>query len=127
MLANLYKVILKVEGEGTLGQTAKELSSAELNQLRSLISVGLGKLSNHTLVSSDEKDDAVGLLIAAEKLQCGRETYYLVSSVVTLSKAKGTEEFVTHNVFAEPNLEVAAKAVVAQLAMIELRIGMGLR
>jgi hypothetical protein len=102
-------------------QAGKDLSSSELTQLRSLITTELGKLSNHKLVSSDDRDDDLGLLVVAEKLQVGPEGYVLVSSAITIAKADGTDLFVTHDVLAARSLALAAKAVVEQLMSAELR------
>lgn len=124
------KVILKVESQGPEGlwmQVGKDLSSAELAQLRSLITAELGKLSNHKLVSSDDKDDALGLLVVAEKLEVGKETYVVLSSALTLAKAGGSDLLVTHDVIAQTNLALAAKAVAGQLLGAELRGILGLR
>jgi len=124
------KVILKVESQGPGGlwmQVGKDLSPAELAQLRSLITAELGKLSNHKLVSSDDKDDALGLLVVAEKLEVGKETYVVLSSALILAKASGTDLLVTHDVIAQTNLALAAKAVVGQLTSAELRLMVGLR
>jgi hypothetical protein len=124
------KVVLTVEAQGPEGlwiQAGKDLSPAELKELRSLITARLRKMSNHQLVSSDEKDNVIGLVVVAEKLQCGRETYILLSSALTIGKADGTDLFLTHDVFAQPSLTLAANAAVGQLATIELRGMLGLR
>jgi hypothetical protein len=124
------KIMLKVESQGPQGlwmQAGKDLSSVELNQLRSLIIAELGKLPNHKLVSSDDKEDAMGLSVVAEKLQCGRETYVLLSSALILAKADGTDLLVTHDAVAESSLALAAKAVVGHLTSAELRGMLGLR
>jgi hypothetical protein len=126
----VYKVILRVEAEGPQGlwmQAGKDLSSAELLQLRSMIAAEIGKLSNHKLVSSEDKDDDLGLVVVAEKLQSGRETYFLLSSALTIAKADGTDLFVTHDVVAAASLSLEAKAVVGCLMSVEVRGILGLR
>jgi hypothetical protein len=118
------KVILKVEAQGPEGlwmQLGKDLSPAELNQLRSMIATELGKLPNHKLVSPEDKDDDLGLAVVVEKLQVGPETVFVLSGALTVAKANGTDLLVTHDVIAEPSLALAAKAVVGQLSGAELR------
>jgi hypothetical protein len=102
-------------------QVAKDLTPAELAQLRSLIIGELAKISNHRVVSADTKEDVLGLLVVAAKLQVGRETCFVLSDVVTIAKANGTDVFVTHDVVAEPDLALSAKAVVGSLVSAELR------
>src|SRR5262249_50799634 len=124
------KVILRVEGQGPAGlwmQAGKDLSSVELNQLRSLISTEIETLKNHNLVPPEDKSDDLGLIVVAEKLQVGRESYVVLSSAVTLAKADGNDLFVTHDVIAAPNLTLAAKAVAGHLVSAELRGALGLR
>lgn len=115
------KVIVKVETEdqGIRLPTEKPLSALETERLRSLIIGGLNKLQNIKVVSPDEKDDAIGILVVAEKLFNNKE-YIILSSTLTLSKANGQEYFITHNVLADPNLKMAAEAVVVQFVSAEL-------
>jgi hypothetical protein len=123
------KVILKVEAQGPGGlwmQAGKDLSSTELNQLRSLIIEGIEKLPNHKLVPLDDKDEDLGLAVVAEKLQCGQDTYILLSSALTIAKANGTDVFVSHDVIASTTLALAANAVVGILASVEFRAFTGL-
>jgi len=112
----ILKVILKVETEdqGLRLPAEKCLTKAEIGKLRSLIIERLNKLSYIKLVSSEEKDDAIGILVVAEKLNGGSK-FIILSSVLTIAKADGTDLFITQNVFAEPNFAMAAKAVVVQL------------
>jgi hypothetical protein len=122
--AKPVKLILRVDAQGPEGlwmQVAKDLTPAELTQLRSLIVGELAKISNHRVVSADTKEDVLGLLVVAAKLQVGRETCFVLSNVVTIAKAKGTDVFVTHDVVAEPDLALSAKAVVGSLVSAELR------
>src|SRR2546426_4643765 len=108
-------------------QAGQDLSATELNQLRALLTTEIGKLSNHRLVSADDKDDALGLLVVAEKLQSGHETHFLLSSAVTIAKADGTDLFVTHDVLVHSSLALAAKAVVVSLVSAESHAVLGLR
>jgi hypothetical protein len=124
------KVAFRVVTEGPEGlsfQAGTDLTLAEVNQLHSLIAAELGKLSNHRLVSTDEKDDIVGIAVVAEKVLCGQVTYILVSSALIMSKTDGADLFLTHDVIAEPSLKLAAHAVVGQLLAVELRTNLGLR
>lgn len=119
------KIILKVETEdqGTRLPTEKPLSNLETKQLRSAIIAGLNKLPYIKLVSSDEKYDAIGILVVAEKL-VNKNKYILLSSVLTIAQANGEELFVTHNIIAAPNLEMAAKAVVYQFVSAQLQLSL---
>jgi hypothetical protein len=123
------KIILKVESEGPEGlqvQSAKELSSAELKQLRSLIQGEIATLKDHRLVPPDEKGDAVGLVIVAGKYQNAGDSLILLSSVITIAKADGTDVFVSHDVIAARTLALAARAVAFYLASVEFRSLLGL-
>jgi len=124
------RVILRVEGQGPGGlwmQAGEDLSSAELTQLRSLISTEIEALQNHKLVSPDDKSDDLGLLVVAEKLQVGRASFVVLSTALTLAKADGNDLFVTHGVIAASNLMAAAKAVAGHLVSAEFRGALGLR
>ena len=119
------KVILKVDLEGPEGlqvQDAKDLSSAELARLRSLIQAEIAKLPDHVLVPPDEKGDALGVIVVAGKYPNGPNAVILLSSVITLAKAGGTDEvFVSHDVIAATSLARAARAVAFYLTSVELR------
>src|SRR2546428_3185414 len=119
------KVIVKVDSEGPEGlqvQDAKDLCSAELMQLRSLIRAEVAKLKDHVLVPPDEKSDAIGLIVVAGKY---RNSMILLSSVITIAKADGTDVFVSHDVIAVRKLELAAKAVAFYLTSVEFRTILG--
>lgn len=120
----LTKVILRVEAQGPEGlwtQLGKDLSAAELTDLRSTIAKEISRLPNHKLVSPDDKDDALGLAVVAEKLQSGRNSYVLISSALTIAKADQTDLLFTHDVIAQSSIALAAHAVVGQLVGAELR------
>jgi len=119
----VIKIILKVETEdqGVRLPAEKLLTTAEISQLRRSIIKGLSSLPNVRIVTSDEKDDAIGILVVAEKLNAGRE-YIILSSVLTIAQASGPELFVSHNVFAQINLDMAAKAVVYQFVSAQLQV-----
>ena len=126
----VIKVIVRVDAQGPQGiwtQLGKDLSSAELADLRSTIVKEIGRLPNHQLVSADDKDDVLGLAVVAEKLQSGRNSYVLISSALTIAKADQTDLLFTHDVIAEATIASAAHAVVGELMSTELRalIGFG--
>ena len=104
-----------------MGQVAKDLAPAELRAFRSLLEQEITKLSNHKLVSADYKDDAFGIAVVVEKLQCGRDAYILTSSALTIASAQGTDLLVTHDVLALPTIAASAHAIAGQLVNIELR------
>jgi hypothetical protein len=79
------------------------------------------------LVPIDDKGGAVDLIVVAEKLQLGRETVFLLSSVLTFAQANGGDDvFMTHDVIAEASLALAARAVVSKLQGLKLRTMLGL-
>lgn len=122
--AKTIKVILRVEAQGPQGQwtqLGRDLSTAQLDQPRSLIAKKIGGLANHRLVSPDDKDDDIGLAVVAEKLQSGRNTYVVISSALTIAKADKTDLLITHDVIAEASIPLAPHAVVGQLLGSELR------
>jgi hypothetical protein len=119
-----FKVIIRVEREGPEGlsvQAAKDLTALELTELDSLIRSEIRKLPNHVAVSANDPDDAIGVVVAAAKCQLGQGTLVLLSSVITIARADGSEPFVSHDVIAAESLSAAAKAVGFYLASVELR------
>jgi hypothetical protein len=118
------KVILRVEPEGPEGlsaQAAKDLSASELTELRSLIRTEIDKLPGHVLVSANDPDEAIGVVVVAAKYGAGRATLVLLSSVITIAEADGAELFVSHDVIGAESLPSAAKAVGFYLTSVELR------
>lgn len=123
------KVIVVVDSEGPEGlslQAAQDLSATELNQLRNLIGAEVGKLPGHSLVTADDKDDAVGLAVVAAQVRVGGARFILLSSAITISKTDGRELLFSHDVIPAPTLAGAAKAVAGYLASVELRGTLGL-
>jgi hypothetical protein len=118
------RVIVRVETEGPQGlwmQAGTDLSAAELDNLRKLITAEIAALPGHQLVSSTDKHDDLGIVVVAEKLHRGQDTHFLLSSVLTIAKADGTDLFVSHDVIAAPTIALAAKSVAGYLTSVELR------
>jgi hypothetical protein len=116
----IIKVMVRVDAQGPqIIGTQHGLSSAELNQLRTMIDANVRLLYNIEVVP-DYRQAAAALLVAADKVTVGQESIVVLSSVVNISKADGTNIFVNHNVFAVPNLDTAAKAVIGPLAAAEV-------
>lgn len=122
------KIILKIETEdkGIRLPEEKSLTATEISRLRLSIIKGLSSLPNVKIVTPEEKGDVLGILVVAQKLNAGRNEYIILSSVMTISLASGPDLFVSHNVFVDPNLDVAAEAVVYQLVSARLAMSLGI-
>jgi hypothetical protein len=128
--AKPIRVMLQVETEDPVDRLGTQLgTSLSPSEVRQLFSAIKGELeyTSHQLVQIDDKGEALDLIVVAEKLQVGRETYFVVSSVVTFARANGGDDvFLTHDVITEPSLALAARVVVSKLLSTELRVTLGL-
>jgi hypothetical protein len=85
---------------GVSGRGGEDLSTAEMTQLRSLLSTEIGK--SHMLASVDDKDAPIALSVVAEKIRSGQQTWFVLSTVLTVASTdRKIEEFLTHDVVAE--------------------------
>jgi hypothetical protein len=125
------RIFILVEPEnlksGPPGRGGEDLSPAEINQLRSLLLTEIGKLANHKLVADNDKEGRLVLSVVAEKVRARQQTWFVLSSVLTVASADGkTNDFVTHDVVAETSLSQAARVVTLYLQSAELPGMLGL-
>jgi hypothetical protein len=116
------------KGQGMWTQAATDLTATELKTLESLVLAEIKKQEGVKIVSLDYPDDYIGIAVVAAKLPTANaeKWYYIASSVVIVSKKKGTDELLTHDVVAESNLASLSRAIAYQFASARLRAATGL-
>jgi len=116
------KIIVRVEGERPERiemQDARVLSPLDLARLASSIRTELAKLKDHVLVDADDPSDAIGINVIAAKYPTGSDHVFVLSSVITMTDANGTETFVSHDVVATKDFSSGAKALAFYLKSVE--------
>jgi len=115
------------KGQGMWAQAANDLTPGELKTLESLVSTEIRKQEGIKIVPVDYPEDFIGMVVVAAKIPNGSAgEWYIASSVVIVANKKGTDELVTHDVFAESDLASLAHNVGLQFATVRLRAAMGL-
>ena|SRR5579872_2332188 len=125
---------VKVEAEGggkargMWAQSAEDLTSSELKGLESLVTAEIKKQQGIKLVSLNYPENFIGVVVVAAKLPNGKTGawYYVASSVLTVAKKDGTDELLTHDVFAGTDLVSVARSVGFQFATARIRAASGL-
>lgn len=129
----VISVGIKVEAEGGTTsrglwtQSANDLTPKELKTLEALTVQQIQQQPGITIVPLTYKEDFVGVVVVAAKV-AGRNSgvWYVASSVILVSKKNGTDEFVTHDVLAGPDLPSVARSVSAQLAAARIGAALGI-
>jgi len=107
------------EGQAMWVQAAKDLTPQELKVLESLVVNEIKNQQGVKIVAADYSEKYIGVVVVAAKLLNGntRENwYYVASSVLTIAKNKGIDEFVTHDVFVGTDLASLARTIGFQFA-----------
>jgi hypothetical protein len=122
---------VKVEAEGGTKsqgmwtQEAHDLTAKELEDLDALVSAQFAKQPDVKLVDTDYPADIIGISVVAEKVAGRAGFYYVASSVIVVSKKSGTDELLTHDVFASSDLGFLARNVSLQFAVARLHAALG--
>jgi hypothetical protein len=116
------------KGQGMWTQSATDLTSTELKTLEASVVAEIKKQEGVKIVPLDYPDDYIGIAVVAAKLPTANagKWYYVASSVVIVSKKKGTDELLTHDVVAESNLTSLSRAIAYQFASARFRAVTGL-
>lgn len=117
------------KGQGMWTQAAIDLTPTEAKTLETLVVEDLKKQDGLKIVPRDYQDDYIGVVVVAAKLPNGGTAgswYYIASSVITLAKKKGTDELVTHDVVAGPDLSSLAHSISYLFSVVRFRAAFGL-
>jgi hypothetical protein len=113
------------KGQGMWTQNAQDLSQKDLEDLDALITGQFAKQPDVKLVPEDYPDDIIGITVVAEKVPGRTGVCYIASSAIVVSKKGGTDELLTHDVFASNDLGFLARNVSVQFAVARLRASLG--
>lgn len=130
--AKTVPVGVKVESEGggnsqgMWAQSARDLSAVETTNLQKLVIAEFQKQDDIKIVPLTYKNDFIGVVVVAARLPHSGSNWYIASSVITVSKENGKDEFLTHDVFAAPTPLALARLIVYQFATARLNAVLGL-
>jgi hypothetical protein len=104
---------------------AHDLTAKELEDLDALVSAQFAKQPDVKVIPTDDPEDIIGISVVAAKVASRNGFCYGASSAIVVSKKGGTDELLTHDVFASTDPGFLVCNVSMQFAVATLRAAFG--